>query len=264
MQATFPQLLLKHAAERPDAPAMREKEYGIWQTLSWRDMVTLVEQIAGGLHQAGLRRRVDDRAHDQQGKRRFRRQRHIARRIQDEHFVAALQGLNLLRRPLHEQDVADTEDLNWVYNQGGTQSVFAIEGFVNKTSTGSATVPGRNSRCCSTPVAPSSTGTHAPRRAGSRCSRACPPKPGSRSTPTTRPHGGSRRADGCAWARARGAMRLDSGFCPTTGGVGPPPAVGTPRPATLVPDPEPKDKYPWLDADPRPAGWPTDFNGWKK
>ena len=56
MQATFPQLLLKHAAERPDAPAMREKEYGIWQTLSWRDMVTLVEQIAGGLHQAGLQR----------------------------------------------------------------------------------------------------------------------------------------------------------------------------------------------------------------
>ncbi len=56
MQTTFPHLLLKHAAERPDAPAMREKEYGIWQTLGWRDMATLVEQIACGLHQAGLQR----------------------------------------------------------------------------------------------------------------------------------------------------------------------------------------------------------------
>lgn len=31
---------------------------------------------------------------------------------------------------------------NWVYNQGGTQSVFDIEGTVMKTSTGSASVPG--------------------------------------------------------------------------------------------------------------------------
>jgi len=56
MQTTFPQLLLKHAAERGSAPAMREKEYGIWQTRSWGDMVALVEQIACGLHQAGLQR----------------------------------------------------------------------------------------------------------------------------------------------------------------------------------------------------------------
>ena len=35
---------------------MREKEYGIWQALSWADLATLVEHIAAGLHQAGLRR----------------------------------------------------------------------------------------------------------------------------------------------------------------------------------------------------------------
>ena len=29
MKTTFPQLLLKHAAERPDAAALHEKEYGI-------------------------------------------------------------------------------------------------------------------------------------------------------------------------------------------------------------------------------------------
>jgi long-chain acyl-CoA synthetase len=56
MQTTFPRLLLEHAARRPQAPAMREKEYGIWQTLSWRDMADLVQAIACGLHQAGLQR----------------------------------------------------------------------------------------------------------------------------------------------------------------------------------------------------------------
>ncbi|MEO7401425.1 MAG: AMP-binding protein, partial [Polaromonas sp.] len=56
MQTTFPQLLLKHAAERPGAPAMREKEYGIWQAHSWASMARQVEYIACGLHQAGLRR----------------------------------------------------------------------------------------------------------------------------------------------------------------------------------------------------------------
>ena len=35
---------------------MREKEYGIWQALSWSDLAVLVEHLACGLHQAGLRR----------------------------------------------------------------------------------------------------------------------------------------------------------------------------------------------------------------
>ncbi len=56
MQTTFVQLLMQHAKARPDAPAMREKEYGIWQTLSWSQLAVMVEQLAAGLHQAGLRR----------------------------------------------------------------------------------------------------------------------------------------------------------------------------------------------------------------
>ena len=56
MQTTFPQLLLRHATERPDAPAMREKEFGIWQAHSWAGMAALVERIACGLHLAGLQR----------------------------------------------------------------------------------------------------------------------------------------------------------------------------------------------------------------
>ncbi|NQW93142.1 MAG: AMP-binding protein, partial [Polaromonas sp.] len=56
MQTTFPQLLIKHADERPNAPAMREKEYGIWQAHSWSALAKLVEHIACGLHQSGLER----------------------------------------------------------------------------------------------------------------------------------------------------------------------------------------------------------------
>jgi len=55
MQTTFPQLLLKNASLRPFDTAMREKEYGIWQATSWVDMAQLVEHLACGLHQAGLR-----------------------------------------------------------------------------------------------------------------------------------------------------------------------------------------------------------------
>jgi long-chain acyl-CoA synthetase len=48
--------MLEHAAKRPQAPALREKEYGIWQSLSWADLATLVRHLACGLAQAGLQR----------------------------------------------------------------------------------------------------------------------------------------------------------------------------------------------------------------
>jgi long-chain acyl-CoA synthetase len=54
--STFPRLLLEHAAARPGAAALREKEYGIWQTLSWADLAQLVRQLACGLAQQGLAR----------------------------------------------------------------------------------------------------------------------------------------------------------------------------------------------------------------
>ena len=56
MQTTFPRLMLEHAAKRPDAPALREKVYGIWQTLTWAQLAALVREIAGGLAAAGLKR----------------------------------------------------------------------------------------------------------------------------------------------------------------------------------------------------------------
>jgi len=54
LSATFPQLMQAHAAGRPDAPALREKRLGIWQTLSWRELAALVEAAAGGLAPAKL------------------------------------------------------------------------------------------------------------------------------------------------------------------------------------------------------------------
>jgi long-chain acyl-CoA synthetase len=56
VETTFPRLMLEHAKARPDAPALREKEYGIWQSLSWTELATLVRELACGLAQAGLQR----------------------------------------------------------------------------------------------------------------------------------------------------------------------------------------------------------------
>ena len=56
MDTTFPKLLLEHARQRPTAPALREKVYGIWQTTSWAELALLVRRLACGLHAAGCRR----------------------------------------------------------------------------------------------------------------------------------------------------------------------------------------------------------------
>ena len=56
MDTTFPRLMLDHAARRPMATALREKEYGIWQSLSWQALAELVKDLACGLHLAGLQR----------------------------------------------------------------------------------------------------------------------------------------------------------------------------------------------------------------
>ena len=55
MQTTFPRLLMQHAAQRPTAPAMREKEYGIWQTWSWARAAEDVRLMSCGLAALGFR-----------------------------------------------------------------------------------------------------------------------------------------------------------------------------------------------------------------
>ena len=56
MPTTFPRLMLDHAARRPDAPALREKVYGIWQTTTWSELALLVRRLACGLAHAGVKR----------------------------------------------------------------------------------------------------------------------------------------------------------------------------------------------------------------
>jgi long-chain acyl-CoA synthetase len=53
---TFPRLLLDHARKRPGAAALREKEYGIWQTLTWGELARMVRSLACGLAAAGVTR----------------------------------------------------------------------------------------------------------------------------------------------------------------------------------------------------------------
>jgi long-chain acyl-CoA synthetase len=53
---TFPKLLLHHARTRGERPAIREKEWGIWQAWTWGAMRDEVERLAAGLAQAGLER----------------------------------------------------------------------------------------------------------------------------------------------------------------------------------------------------------------
>ena len=53
---TFPKLLLRHAEAIGGHPAIREKDLGIWQAWTWREMRDEVEWLACGLAQAGLER----------------------------------------------------------------------------------------------------------------------------------------------------------------------------------------------------------------
>ena len=52
---TFPKLLLNHAKVRGDKTAMREKDLGIWQSWSWRQVADEVKAIACGLASLGFR-----------------------------------------------------------------------------------------------------------------------------------------------------------------------------------------------------------------
>ncbi len=53
---TFPRLLLEHARRRPDRVAMREKDLGIWQSWTWREVADEVRWLACGLAARGFRR----------------------------------------------------------------------------------------------------------------------------------------------------------------------------------------------------------------
>tara|TARA_B100000029_G_scaffold514202_1_gene616135 strand:- start:32802 stop:34790 length:1989 start_codon:yes stop_codon:yes gene_type:complete len=53
---TFPKLLERNVIERPKRTAMREKDFGIWQSWTWEEVSIQVKLIACGLASLGLRR----------------------------------------------------------------------------------------------------------------------------------------------------------------------------------------------------------------
>jgi long-chain acyl-CoA synthetase len=52
---TFPALVLHHAKVRGARPAMREKDLGIWQTMTWADVALHVRALGNGLAALGVR-----------------------------------------------------------------------------------------------------------------------------------------------------------------------------------------------------------------
>ena len=53
---TFPKLLMHHARVRPQRPAIREKDLGIWQTWTWHEFADMVRAMACGLAAHGFKR----------------------------------------------------------------------------------------------------------------------------------------------------------------------------------------------------------------
>ncbi|HMA16222.1 MAG TPA: AMP-binding protein, partial [Kiloniellaceae bacterium] len=53
---TFPKLLEHHRQVRPARPAIREKDFGIWQTYSWSRVAAEVRDLAAGLLSLGVQR----------------------------------------------------------------------------------------------------------------------------------------------------------------------------------------------------------------
>ena len=51
---SVPQMVSEHAAARPNAVAMRQKEYGIWNELSWSDVQEIMQAGAAGLIGLGV------------------------------------------------------------------------------------------------------------------------------------------------------------------------------------------------------------------
>jgi len=56
LEHTIPQLLRQRAQEKPDQVALREKDFGIWRTWSWREYYDLVRKTAAGLEAIGFAR----------------------------------------------------------------------------------------------------------------------------------------------------------------------------------------------------------------
>jgi long-chain acyl-CoA synthetase len=107
---TFPRLLLDHATHRGTRPAMREKDLGIWQTYSWKEVSDQVRALACGLAALG-----------------FRRGEHLAiigdNRPRLYSAMAAAQSLGGIPVPLYQDAVA--EEMGFVLRDADVRFVVA-------------------------------------------------------------------------------------------------------------------------------------------
>ncbi len=53
-QTTLPALLLRQAEQRPFQTALREKEWGVWQSYSWENYLTITAEFTAGLKALGF------------------------------------------------------------------------------------------------------------------------------------------------------------------------------------------------------------------
>lgn len=107
---TFPKLLQRHAHERGNHPAYREKTRGIWRTTTWRELADETAAIAAGLMGLGLTRGA-----------------HVAfigdNRPRLYAGMCAAQWLGAVAVPLYQDASAD--ELIDVLNEGKVTHVFA-------------------------------------------------------------------------------------------------------------------------------------------
>jgi len=54
-ELSLPQMLRRHASERPEATALRQKDFGIWHPISWGDYYRRARHFGLGMRRLGLR-----------------------------------------------------------------------------------------------------------------------------------------------------------------------------------------------------------------
>ncbi len=107
---TLPKLLLRNAEKWPQKAAIREKDYGIWQTYTWSDYLKNVRAFALGLSALGFQREdtlgvIGDN------------------RPQLYWAMAAAQSLRGIPVPLYQDSIAD--EIEYVLNHAETKIIVA-------------------------------------------------------------------------------------------------------------------------------------------
>ncbi|MFT6556745.1 AMP-binding protein [Sneathiella sp.] len=107
---TFPKLLRRNAEQRPTVPAYREKEFGIWQTYSWKDVYDNSRALGLGMVELGIKR---GDAVAILG----------SNRPQLYWVFAAAQAIGALPVPIYQDGVAD--EIQYVLEHSGVKMVVA-------------------------------------------------------------------------------------------------------------------------------------------